>query len=185
MPRTTQLVLPKDFLELLSCFERARCRYLVVGGHAVAVAGRPRATEDLDLLVEPSTANAARVGEAIRAFGFPAYADAVAREFVRPKRMASIGVKPFQVDIMTSISGVSFAQAWAGRMVVRLGGLRVPFLGATELVANKLASGRDKDLIDAANLRELLAAGKPPRRRRSTSTPSRPTPSRRRRRRSR
>ncbi len=68
--------------------------------------------------------------------------------------MATIGLPPFQIDIMTSLSGVSFAKAWKGRTVVRVGRLDVPFLGRTELIRNKLASGRAKDLIDVAILRE-------------------------------
>ena len=154
MPRSTRMDLPKDFLELLSCFDKARCRYLVVGGHALAAAGPPRFTQDLDLVVEPTRANARRVGAALGAFGFPEHAKAVVDHFVRPKRMATIGLPPFQIDIMTSLSGVSFAKAWKGRTVVRVGRLDVPFLGRTELIRNKLASGRAKDLIDVAILRE-------------------------------
>ena len=154
MPRSTRMGLPKDFLDLLSCLGKARCRYLVVGGHALAAAGHPRFTQDLDLVVEPTPANARRVGAALSAFGFPGHAKAVADQFVRPKRMATIGLPPFQIDIMTSLSGVSFAQAWKGRTLVRLGRLDVPFLGRAELIKNKLASGRPKDLIDVALLRE-------------------------------
>jgi hypothetical protein len=139
---------------------RARCRYLVVGGQALAVAGRPRFTQDLDLLVEPGRANAVRVAEALEAFGFAELAAAVRTQFVEPKRMATMGVPPVAVDIMTSITGVSFKRAWKGRVEVMLeDGLRVPFLGVGDLIANKLASGRDKDLIDVANLREFLEHG--------------------------
>jgi hypothetical protein len=149
---------------------KARCRYLVVGGQALAVAGRPRFTQDLDVLVEPSATNAARVGEALSAFGFSDLGRAVRKQFQVEKRMATLGVVPLAVDIMTSISGVSFAHAWRGRVEVDFGaGLVVPFLGTAELLANKVASGREKDLIDAANLRELLRYGggpkKPARRR--------------------
>jgi hypothetical protein len=78
--------------------------------------------------------------------------------------MATLGRPPLSVDIMTSITGVTFREAWAGRAEVDLGeGLLVPFLGMGQLLANKLAVGRDKDLIDVAHLRELLEHGGAPR----------------------
>lgn len=157
MPGSTPPSLHSEFHALLGCLARARCRYLVVGGQALAVAGRPRFTQDLDVLVQPGRANAARVSEALESFGFSDLAAAVRTQFVAPRRMATLGVPPVAVDIMTSITGVSFQRAWLGRVEVTLeDGLRVPFLGVADLIANKLASGRDKDLIDVANLKELL-----------------------------
>lgn len=153
MPRSTRPELPKDFLDLLSCFAKARCRYLVVGGHALAVAGHPRFTQDLDLLVEPTVANAQRVGRALAAFGFPAHAEAVVEQFAHPKRIATLGVAPLSIDIMTSLSGVSFARAWRGRVIVPMKSLRVPFLGRAELIVNKRASGRAQDLVDVSVLK--------------------------------
>ena len=160
MPGSIRVGLHPDFLALIGCFARARCRYIVVGGQALAANGRPRFTQDLDVLVEPGPRNAARVAAAIADFGFPKLAEAIRDEFSHPKRMATLGVAPVAIDIMTTISGVSFETAWAGRVVVKLGQLRVPFLGVRELLLNKVASGRDKDLIDAANLRELISARK-------------------------
>ncbi|MFT3839783.1 MAG: hypothetical protein QM723_22545 [Myxococcaceae bacterium] len=135
---------------------KARCRYVVVGGQALAAAGKPRFTQDLDILVEPGAANAARVADALTAFGFAQVARAVRTQFRDEKRMATLGVPPVAIDIMTSISGVTFEEAWNGRLELKLGRLQVPFLGATQLLKNKVASGRDKDLIDAANLEELM-----------------------------
>jgi hypothetical protein len=131
-----------------------RVRFLVVGAHALAAAGRPRATQDLDVFVEPSEANAARLGRALRAFGFPALADQADR-FARGDRMATLGKPPLQIDILNSITGVSFAAAWRGRRRARLGALVVPFLGPRELIRNKRAAGRAKDLADLALLAEV------------------------------
>jgi hypothetical protein len=125
----------------------------VVGAHALAAAGRPRATQDLDVFIEPTAANATRLGGALRDFGFPALADQAAR-FASGNRMATLGKPPLQIDILNSITGVSFATAWSGRRRVRLGTLVVPFLGARELVRNKRAAGRAKDLADIALLAE-------------------------------
>lgn len=158
MPGSTRVALHPDFLALIASFAKARCRYIVVGGQALAASGRPRFTQDLDVLVEPNDENSARVAAAVADFGFPTHAAAIREAFRREKQMATLGVPPVAIDIMTTISGVSFARAWAGRVVVRVGRHAVPFLGPIELLRNKLASGRDKDLIDAANLREMLAA---------------------------
>lgn len=129
-------------------------RFVVVGAHAVAAAGRPRATQDLDILVEPSQRNADRLGRALRAFGFPELA-ARAHRFAEPDRMATLGAPPLRIDVMTSITGVDFAEAWAGRRRARFGRLVVPFLGPRELLKNKAAAGRPKDLADLALLAEV------------------------------
>jgi hypothetical protein len=128
--------------------------YIVVGAHALAVAGRPRATQDLDILVDPNPENAARLGQALRAFGFSTLADE-AHRFAEADRMATLGTPPLRIDVMTSISGMTFADAWSGRVMARMGDTLVPFLGPAELRRNKRASGRPKDIADLALLDEL------------------------------
>jgi hypothetical protein len=145
--------LPPDWSELIGLLCAERVRFVVVGAHALAVHGRPRATGDLDILVDPTPANACRLGRALGAFGFAALARQAAR-FAEPDRMATLGHVPLRIDLMTSISGVSFARAWKGRATVRFGRHRVGFLGRKELVANKRATGRPKDLLDLELLRE-------------------------------
>jgi hypothetical protein len=117
--------LPPDWNEFIGLLRLHRVRFVVVGAHAVAAAGRPRATQDLDVLVEPTAANAERLGRALRAFGFATLAADAAR-FAERDRMATLGRPPLQIDILTSISGVGFAEAWAGRKRVRLGPRRPP-----------------------------------------------------------
>jgi hypothetical protein len=152
---------PPDWKELIDLLSSNRVRFLIVGAHALAVHGRPRATGDLDLLVEPSLQNARRLAGALKAFGFHALAKE-ADAFAQPDRMATLGREPLRVDIMTSISGVSFAAAWRGRKRVRLSGRTVGVLGLREFIANKRASARPKDLLDI----ELLEEAKPKARRR-------------------
>lgn len=144
--------LPRDWKELIDLLCSHRVRFLVVGAHALAVHGNPRATGDLDLLVEPTLENAKRLGVALAAFGFPALA-AQAERFSQRDRMVTLGREPLRIDIMTSISGVSFSQAWRGRRRVRLEKRTVGFLGRRELTKNKASTGRAKDLLDL----ELLA----------------------------
>jgi hypothetical protein len=145
--------LPRDWKELIGLLCLNRVRFLVVGAHALAFHGRPRATGDLDLLVEPTPLNARRLGVALEAFGFPALARETSR-FARPDQMATLGNEPLRIDIMTSISGVSFSEAWKGRAKALVGGHQVGFLGLVQFVKNKTAAGRPKDLLDLALLTE-------------------------------
>jgi hypothetical protein len=133
--------------------------YIVVGAHALAVAGRPRATQDLEILVDPRPENAARLGRALVAFGFSALAEE-AQRFAEPDRMATLGTPPLRIDVMTSISGMTFGEAWSGRVTARMGDVLVPFLGPAELRRNKRASGRAKDIADLALLDEVEGDGR-------------------------
>jgi hypothetical protein len=157
--------LPRDWSEFIDLLCSHRVRFLVVGAHALAASGRPRATQDLDLLVEPSLANARRLGEALARFGFRELAREADR-FAVPDRMAVLGREPLRIDIMTSITGVSFAEAWAGRRRIKLGNRMVGFLGEAELIRNKSSTGRAKDLLDLALLEEARPAKRPPKSRR-------------------
>jgi hypothetical protein len=147
--------LPRDWRELIELLCSHRVRFLVVGAHALAVHGRPRATGDLDLLVEPTGANARRLGDALTSFGFPALG-AEAEAFSSPDKMATLGREPLRIDIMTSITGVSFSEAWRGRIRIRIGHRVVGFLGKKQFVKNKTRAGRPKDLLDLALLAEAV-----------------------------
>lgn len=151
------MTLPPEWNEFIGLLCAARVRFLIVGAHALAVHGRPRATGDLDILVDPTPTNAARLASALNDFGFAALARQT-KELGTPDRMVTLGRPPLRIDVMTSISGVSFADAWRGRKPVRFGGHRVGVLGKAEFERNKRASGRPQDLLDLMMLRE--AAGK-------------------------
>jgi len=145
--------LPPDWNEFLELLFAHDVRFLIVGAHAVAANGRPRATQDLDVWVEPTTVNAARLCAALADFGFDGLAGAT-EEFATPERMATLGKPPLRIDIMTSIDGVSFDDAWRGRLEANLDKHKVSFLGRAELLRNKRASGRAKDLLDIELLNE-------------------------------
>lgn len=146
--------LPQDWNEFFRLLSSNRVRFLVVGAHALAANGRPRATADLDIFVEPTRANARALVAALSAFGFRAFAEEVTA-FATPDRMATLGNPPLRIDLMTSITGVTFAEAWMTRLAGKMGDNDVFFLGREALVKNKLASGRAKDLADVAILAEL------------------------------
>jgi hypothetical protein len=133
--------LPPEWSDLIALLCSHRVRFLVVGAHALAAIGRPRATLDLDLLVEPSESNAKRLGGALADFGYPALARQW-REFTQLDRMATLGRPPLRIDIMTSISGVSFDHAWRTRLRSKWGRYSIGFLGRETFVANKKATGR-------------------------------------------
>ena len=136
-----------DFRDLFAALNAAGARYLLVGGYAVAFHAQPRFTKDLDVWTESSAANAALVHEALRAFGAPLQ-DLAAADLGRSGLIFQIGVPPNRIDIVTSIDGVEFAEAWPGHAETTYGDQPVPVIGRAELVRNKRASGRPQDLLD-------------------------------------
>jgi hypothetical protein len=141
-------LLNPDFRDMLSALSAAKADYLVVGAYALAAHGFPRATGDIDLWIRPTQENAARVWESLAAFGAPTSRIAI-EDFSTPNIVYQIGIAPRRIDILTSISGVEFEQAWEKRISVELGGLTVPVIGREHLLVNKRASGRPKDVVDA------------------------------------
>lgn len=142
----------EDFRDLLRALSDAEVRFLIVGAYAVSAHAEPRATGDLDVWVEPTPENASRAYAALRAFGAPLHelgeADLAERGIV-----FQIGLPPRRIDLLTSITGVEFADAWPGRVAVEYAGVACHVIGRDALVANKRALGRAKDLADL----ELLA----------------------------
>ena len=154
--------LQPDFKEFLRLLLSHRVRFVIVGAHALAAHGKPRFTGDIDVFVEPTKANAARLLGALADFGFGT-AGLRAEDFTQPDRIAQLGHPPVRIDLLTSISGVTFREAWKGRVATRLGGLDVAVLGVRELVKNKRASGRPKDPADVALLEDSRAVPAPSR----------------------
>ena len=145
----------RDFRDLLAAFLGADVRFLVVGAHAMAVHGVPRATGDLDVWIAPDPESADRAWSAVIRFGAPLSSMGVTRaDFGRPDQVVQVGLPPRRIDILTSISGVAFDDAWPDRVIHEIEGLAVPFLGRAALIRNKRASGRAKDLADLEALGE-------------------------------
>jgi hypothetical protein len=144
-------LLNEDYREMLSAFSEEGVRYLLVGAFAMAAHDRPRTTGDMALWVEPTEENAARVVRALARFGAPV-AGIAAGDFAADDVVFQIGVVPRRIDVLTSIDGVAFEEAWPERLVARVAGLDVPVIGRTHLIRNKRATGRPKDLVDAQAL---------------------------------
>ncbi len=136
-----------DFVDLLRAFVAADVRFLVVGAYALALHGRPRATGDLDVWVEATPDNAARVMKALRAFGAPT-ADISEADFSREGVTYQIGLPPGRIDILTELTGLTFAEAWPDRLNRPFGEIAVDFIGRVAFLRNKRATGRPKDLGD-------------------------------------
>jgi len=139
--------LDKDFREFVELLVANGVRFLVVGGYALAVHGYPRATVDIDAWVWSDPENARRILACLDQFGFGGL-DLSIEDFTTPDRVVQLGYPPFRIDIITSVSGVEFDAAWPNRVSVDLDGVRVPFIGRDDLITNKRATGRAKDLAD-------------------------------------
>lgn len=142
-------MLNPDFKDMLSALCAHKVEFLLVGAYAMAAHGLPRATGDIDIWVRPDAANAALTLEALRDFGAPV-GGLTEAELATPGIVFQMGLPPRRIDILTQISGVDFATAYAHRFEIELEGLTISVLGRAELLINKRASGRPKDLADVA-----------------------------------
>lgn len=125
--------------------------YLLVGGYAVGYHGYPRATGDMDIWVAPHQANAERLVEVLREFGFDV-PELSPELFLREERIIRMGVPPFRIELLTTISGVDFDECRAERVVDVIDGVEVSLISLEHLKTNKMASGRPKDMDDLENL---------------------------------
>jgi hypothetical protein len=143
----------KDFKDLLSAFNAHNVRYLIVGGYAYAEYTEPRTTKDLDLFVQPDPRNAVATYKALAGYG--AYlADVTVADFANPGLIFQIGVDPFRIDIICSISGLSFDQAYeTSKPGLVDDEIPVRYISQENLIVNKLATGRPQDLLDVSKLR--------------------------------
>ena len=143
-----------DFKDLLNTFNRCEVEYLVVGGYAVMLYAEPRYTKDLEVWVRPSRENADRVFRALAEFGAP-LAGIYPVEFSKEEMIYQLGVPPARIDVVTSITGVTFEAAWARRTEAEYEDIGAHFIGLDDLIANKRAVGRASDLADCERLARL------------------------------
>jgi len=141
--------LPLDFKEFLRLLNLKGVEYLVVGGYAVNYHGYSRSTGHIDIWISTSPENRALVAETLRDFGF---SDAAPELFEGNDKLVRLGVPPLRLEILTSISGVEFAECFGRRETSEVDGVVVPFLSLEDLKRNKSASGRAKDLADLEEL---------------------------------
>lgn len=140
--------LPPDFKEFLKLLNSNRVEYLIIGGYAVGYYGYPRPTGDMDIWIARTPANAQRVVEALREFGFTCPTELLLEQ----KKVVRMGVPPFRLEILTTISGVDFPACYAERLQGVLDDIDVSLISLSHLKVNKKASGRSKDITDLEHL---------------------------------
>lgn len=145
--------LPFDFKEFLRLLNETEVQYLLVGGYAVGYHGYPRATADMDIWVAVSPDNAEKLVKAFHQFGMKA-PELTPDLFLQYGRIIRMGMPPMRIEVLTEIDGVSFAECYAARTTTKIDGQTVHLISREHLRANKLASGRHKDLDDLEHLPE-------------------------------
>lgn len=140
-------MLEPDYFDMLSALSDAEAEYLLIGAYAMAAHATPRFTGDIDIWLNPTPENARKVWQALVAFKAP-LSDCKVEDFQDPDLFFQMGLRPCRIDFLCSIDGVSFEEAWPNRIYWEVDGLRVPVLGRNELLKNKRATGRPKDLLD-------------------------------------
>ena len=142
----------RDFEELLRLFNKHRVHYCIVGAYALAFHVRPRYTKDLDIFVKSSVENGQKIINALAAFGFGSL-KLTPEDFAEPDRCIQLGREPLRADLLTSIEGVTFDEAWRHRERGQYGKVRTSFIGRSELIRNKEHADRPQDRVDLDLLR--------------------------------
>lgn len=143
----------KDFRDLLELFNAHDVDYMIVGAYALAFHGAPRYTGDIDIFVRANTENAERILRALDEFGFGSVGLTV-EDFSSPDKVVQLGMPPVRIDIVTSITGISWEVAKSGREEGTYGDISVYYIGKQQFIENKRAIGRKKDLADMEALGE-------------------------------
>ena len=147
----------KDLKEFIALMNSHEVEYIIVGGHAVAYHGYPRFTGDMDFFVRTSAENAARIITVLQSFGFTG-AEQLEPTLVTAGKVVQLGRPPNRIDLLTGIDGVTFEQAVAGAIEIKMDELPVRMIGLEDLLKNKAAAGRPKDLADLLELKKTRKA---------------------------
>lgn len=142
----------KDFKEFIELLNSHKARYVIVGGYAFSYHAEPRFTKDLDFFIDRSKENSRRMVRVLEGFGFKEL-ELEPGDFEKPGQMIQLGYAPLRIDIVTSISGVSFEQCWRNKVAGKFGGVPAFYISVKDLIRNKRAAGRPQDLVDADKLR--------------------------------
>ena len=142
----------KDFIDFIELLNQYSVEYMVIGAHALAFHGRPRHTGDLDIWINPNKENAAKMVVVLSDFGFSSLGLKEA-DFLKTNYVTQLGYPPLRIDILNSISGVEFIDAYTNKIEGEVDGLQINFINIAESIKNKEASGRQKDLSDIAALK--------------------------------
>ena len=141
------MIFERDFIDFIELLNIHNVEYMVVGAHALAFHGRPRHTGDLDIWIKPSIENAGKMVNVLKDFGFESL-QLTKEDFLKENYVTQLGYPPLRIDILNAISGVNFDEAYAGRIIGQEEDLTISFINIQDFIANKMATGRAKDLGD-------------------------------------
>lgn len=140
-----------DFRELLSIFKENQVKYLIIGGYAVSEYAEPRYTKDLDIWIEASGENSERVYKSLRDFKAPLF-NLKPADFSQEGSFYQMGKPPVRVDILMSIEGMNFENAWNNRQTIDFFGVQANLISLDDLIQSKKLAGRPQDLVDIESL---------------------------------
>ncbi|MCL2260996.1 MAG: nucleotidyltransferase [Fibromonadales bacterium] len=153
--KTFDIILESDYKDLINIFIEENVQFLLIGGYAVGLHGHPRPTKDLDLWVWANAENAQLVVKSLAKFGAPMQ-DISAQDFEKEGTVFQIGVAPVRIDVLTRVTGVKFEEAIQNAKMMKIEELNIPTISLQDLMTNKKASGRHRDLDDLASLEKIL-----------------------------
>ncbi|MBU0672625.1 MAG: hypothetical protein KJ732_06330 [Candidatus Margulisbacteria bacterium] len=145
--------LEPDYEELLRSFNKHKVKFCIVGAYALAFHAQPRYTKDMDILIEASTKNGAKIIKALKDFGFGTL-KLSANDFTKEKQVVQLGYDPVRIDLLTSVEGCTFKEVWQHKKAGEYGEIKVYFIGRNELIKNKKALSRPQDKVDLELLRK-------------------------------
>lgn len=148
-----EINLEADFLDFIALCNKHEVRYLVIGGYAVSIHGYPRSTKDMDVCIEMSEDNAAKMIYVIKDFGFGSLNLSNA-DFLNKSFITQLGYEPLRIDILNDLDGVAFEEAWKNKKVVEISGVNINFIGYNELLKVKEKAGRPQDIADVNMLKK-------------------------------
>ncbi|MDA3850758.1 MAG: nucleotidyltransferase [Spirochaetaceae bacterium] len=143
--------IPKDFKEFIKLLNENNVKYLLVGGYAMAFYDQPRSTGDIDFYLEASKENAAKILKCLKDFGFKSL-EITMDDLIEEDQVIQLGYPPLRINLLTSIDGVLFNDAWKSSSKIKLDDLSVNLIDKEHLITNKKASGRLQDLADIEKL---------------------------------
>ena len=146
----------KDFKEFLELLNRKKAKYLIVGGFAFSFHGEPRYTKDIDFFVESSSENALKIISAINAF-WEKDSGLKTGDLEKKGMIIQMGYPPIRIDILTSIDAIDFSEAWKNRVTANYGDIPAFFISLDDLISNKRACGRERDILDMKFLEKIKA----------------------------
>lgn len=148
------MILDQDFEDFVTLLNKHDVTYMVVGGYALAFHGKPRHTGDLDIWIEATESNAQKLVDVINEFGMSSLG-LTQYDFLENGVVTQIGYPPLRIDILNEIDGVSFIDAFPNKLVIDVDGLHVNYIGLDDLIKNKQATGRQRDMSDVSELNKI------------------------------